>query len=398
MGRTVTGVAPWSTVAHTLREMTANTPGYTHMLDSIRLIDFKNHADTRIGLRELTLLVGPNGAGKSGVLQALQLTSRIFQQGAKFKPLESDTKPIVIRRGATRALIQLIWQGPGIGPDSCSRLDLTIDSNEAEFERFEFFRGREEVVRGSHTHLRSGAGTIRDELGRAILLRLSALRLAEPSFLESTAATIASDGYGLASVIAHLMTFERDRFDEFESALCSIIPAVKRIRVRRVQKTVRRPGRDPQQVIADELVLDMSSGDALPPAALSEGTLIVLGLLAVLVGPDCPSLVLIDDIDQALHPRAQSQLVTLLRALIKARPGLQIIATSHSPYLIDALDPGEVWVLAARPDGIAAAACLAEHPDAERFQDVLRTGEFLSAVGEDWVLNLEGPDADRTDR
>lgn len=368
------------------------------MLDSIRLLDFKNHADTRVGLRELTLLVGPNGAGKSGVLQALQLTSRIFQQGAKFKPLESETKPIVIRRGATRALIHLIWQGPGIDPDSRSRLDLTIDSNEAEFERFEFFRGREEVVRGSHTNLRAGAATIRDELGRAILLRLSALKLAEPSFLESTAATIASDGYGLASVIAHLMTFERDRFDELEGALCSIIPAVKRIRVRRVKKSVRRPGRDPEQVIADELVLDMSSGDALPPAALSEGTLIVLGLLAVLVGPDCPSLVLIDDIDQALHPRAQSHLVTLLRALITARPGLQIIATSHSPYLIDALDPGEVWVLAARPDGIAAAACLAEHPEAERFQDVLRTGEFLSSVGEDWVLSLERSDAHRADR
>jgi len=48
--------------------------------------------------------------------------------------------------------------------------------------------------------------------------------------------------------------------------------------------------------------------------------------------------------------------------------GLQIVATSHSPYLIDELNDDEVWVLNLRDDGTAAAACLADHPDAERFR------------------------------
>jgi len=43
------------------------------MLDSIRLIDFKNHVDTTIRLGELTLLVGPNGAGKTGILRGFIL-------------------------------------------------------------------------------------------------------------------------------------------------------------------------------------------------------------------------------------------------------------------------------------------------------------------------------------
>lgn len=380
-------------------------PGYSDMLDSIRLTDFKNHADTQIGLRELTLLVGPNGAGKSGVLQALQLASRFFQHGYPLSELEQ--LDILMRRGCNRAIIELAWTEPrGLEDAYERRVKLAIAPADGSLPRAEFLSGgvyHEVPATGftwaSADYWRGAAGLpIRDKLGVAVHLRLNAPRLAEPSYLGSAAATIASDGYGLASAIAHLMTFERDRFAELETTLRSVMPAVKQIRVRRVEIEVSRSTNDSTRVLADELVLDMSSGAALPPQALSEGTLIVLGLLTVLVGPDCPRLVLIDDIDQALHPRAQSQLVSLLRDLIKVRAGLQIVATSHSPYLIDALAPEEVWVLAARPDGIAAAACLAEHPDAERFRNVLRTGEFLSSVGEDWVMGGEATDAAGIDR
>jgi len=144
-------------------------------------------------------------------------------------------------------------------------------------------------------------------LGTAVYLRLEATRLSEPSYLRSAEARIDFDGYGLASTIAHLMTYERDRFDRLESALQDIIPGVKRIRVRRIERKIPRRGPDAspenEKVLADELVLDMHSGDALPAHAISEGTLIVLGLLTVLEDPDRPNLILIEDIDHASHPR-----------------------------------------------------------------------------------------------
>jgi hypothetical protein len=115
--------------------------------------------------------------------------------------------------------------------------------------------------------------------------------------------------------------------------------------------------------------------------------------LAVLNAADCPRLLLIDDIDQSLHPRAQADLIQRLRQALDRHPELQIVATSHSPYLIDELRDDEVWVLNTRDDGTAVAACLADHPDGARFRGTLRTGEFLSAVGEDWVLGQERGDA-----
>jgi predicted ATP-binding protein involved in virulence len=96
--------------------------------------------------------------------------------------------------------------------------------------------------------------------------------------------------------------------------------------------------------------------------------------------------VLLDDIERALHPRAQRQLVENLRALVDGTPGLQIIATSHSPYLVDAFRPEEVVVLGLRKDGTAAARRLSDHPDAKRAMEVLSTGEFLAAEQEDWVV------------
>ncbi len=369
------------------------------MLDSITLCDFKNHADTRIDLRGLTLLVGPNGAGKSGVLQGIHLVSQLLKPQARFVPSPEYRPEVLIRRGKSQAIVTLVREhtDPNHSNGMVLSLRLPIASKSGTVGEVSFHGDAQKTQEIGVPSSSPLIQTIRDDLGTAVYLRFSAKNLAEPSYLGSASAAIGSDGYGLASTLAHLMTFERDRFDELEAAVRSVLPAVKRIRVRRVETKIPRQDGEPTKVLGDEVVLDMRSGDTLPPQAISEGTLIVLGLITVLVGPDCPRLVLIDDIDQSLHPRAQAQLVSLLRDLIKKRQ-VQIVATSHSPYLIDELQQEEVWVLSTRPDGTAAAACLAAHPDAERFRDVLRTGELLSSVGEDWVLDREATDAAGADR
>jgi len=386
------------------------------MLNSIRLIDFKNHADTTVRLGELTLLVGPNGAGKTGILQGIHLVSQLIQESQRTQ--ESQVlqekveltlaklggREVLVRRGADSFAIKLASTDPWDSRGTWE-IRLEMDGSEARRGTVDFSMPGGSLIEDINLEglsLGSSYGA-REVLGTAVYLRLDATRLSEPSYLGSTDARIDFDGYGLASTIAHLMTYERDRFERLEAALQSIIPGVERIRVRRIrtETLVRQPDSslENKEVLADEIVLDMHSGDALPARAISEGTLIVLGLLAVLEGPDRPNLILIDDIDHSLHPRAQAQLVELLRSLVQLQPeGLRIVATSHSPYLIDALSQDEVWVVALREDGTAAAGCLADHPDSEHFRDVLGTGEFLSSVGEDWVLQRGAVNAFGFDR
>ncbi len=135
-----------------------------------------------------------------------------------------------------------------------------------------------------------------------------------------------------------------------------------------------------------ELIFDMAGAKEIPAHSVSEGTLLALALLTLLWSPDCPNLVLLDDIEQGLHPKAQRELIGQIRQILAQRPGLQIVLTSHSPYIVDELEAEEVWLLATDAEGVAQAKRLSDHPDARRVLEVLTTGEFWSAEGEDWVV------------
>lgn len=103
---------------------------------------------------------------------------------------------------------------------------------------------------------------------------------------------------------------------------------------------------------------------------------------------------LLDDLDRGLHPRAQRELVSLLRQLLSEQRNLQIIATTHSPYLLDNLKASEVRLTALHEDGTTAVARLDEHPEFEKWKDDFAPGEFWSAVGEEWVTRLRDRDRD----
>lgn len=59
---------------------------------------------------------------------------------------------------------------------------------------------------------------------------------------------------------------------------------------------------------------------------------------------------LIDDVEQSLHPGAQVGFMTLLKQLI-ATAKIQVLMTTHSPDVLDQLEPGQVWVLGLDAEG-----------------------------------------------
>ena len=121
-----------------------------------------------------------------------------------------------------------------------------------------------------------------------------------------------------------------------------------------------------------------------PAHHLSEGTCLVIAL-AVALHDSPASLVMIDDLDKSLHPSAQCELVAMLRRALDAHPGIQILATTHSPYVVDSIDPEQVLV-ASCPDGQSTRIRkLSENPEWVKRKEYFKPGEFWSAVGEAWV-------------
>jgi len=81
-------------------------------------------------------------------------------------------------------------------------------------------------------------------------------------------------------------------------------------------------------------------------------------------------------------------LIALLRRLLDADKDLQLIATTHSPYMLDSMDPKEVRMTLLR-DGATVCAGLTEHPDFEKWKDEMAPGEMWSLFGEKWLERAE---------
>ena len=59
--------------------------------------------------------------------------------------------------------------------------------------------------------------------------------------------------------------------------------------------------------------------------------------------------------------------------------------TTHSPYIIDEVEPSDIWLLNDGPNGKIDICPLNKYPDAEKALEVLSAGELWSSIGEDWV-------------
>ena len=66
-----------------------------------------------------------------------------------------------------------------------------------------------------------------------------------------------------------------------------------------------------------------------------------------------PAILLIDEIENHLHPTWQRRVIP---ALLKHFPGLQIFATTHSPFVVAGLRAGQVHMLNREADGVVRAS------------------------------------------
>lgn len=374
------------------------------MLKSLQFRGFKALREVDLDdLPRLTVLVGPNGSGKTSVLEAIhyvaQLGTRPF---CSIFNNHRDPKHL-LRRGEDELSVSLSGEWAGSEGNLTLTIEREVVNRPPPEEPLEGHKLKINGSWGDQTYTTENDGEVLwnhlpdfgSEIARVVMLRLEASRLAKPSYSEQKVPRVEWNGYGLASVVGYMAGNQPERFKDLVQTLRRIVPVVEAVRVERaevhppgeVSERVSRggPGPGARRVWGEELVFDMRGAPNLPAHAVSEGTLLTLGLLTVLFGPSTPRLVLLDDLDRTLHPQAQKTLVEVIRELLQATPDLQILATSHSPYLLDHLRHDEVRLTTLTPDGEALCAHLSEHPDFERWKELMTPGELWSSVGEQWL-------------
>lgn len=115
----------------------------------------------------------------------------------------------------------------------------------------------------------------------------------------------------------------------------------------------------------------------------SFGTIRLLALLALLYDPNPPAITCIEEIDHGLHPHLFDRLVDRLR---EASQKTQILVATHSPALVNRLDPGELLVTERAEDGSTRLPAIEPEDIAEKVEaagGMLQLGElwFSGSLG-----------------
>ena len=139
-------------------------------------------------------------------------------------------------------------------------------------------------------------------------MALNAARMAKPSYSKDDPPRIDYMGQGLASVLAYMALNNPQGFEELVAVARTLIPRLRRIRFRKAtvyqneselvrfgNDTIKRSSRRPYQ---GELILfDFEHAEDVSARTASEGTMLMLGLVTVLLGPSRPRILLLDDIE-----------------------------------------------------------------------------------------------------
>lgn len=96
---------------------------------------------------------------------------------------------------------------------------------------------------------------------------------------------------------------------------------------------------------------------------MSDGTLKVFAYLLLMEDPTPPPFICIEEPENGLYHRLLESLATEFRQHATGlKGGSQVFITTHQPYLVNALEPAEVWILDKGPDGYSVVRRASDNP------------------------------------
>lgn len=346
-------------------------------LKSIRIRHYKSIDDVSLELSyPITVLVGPNAVGKSNLVDCLRfvrdavsadLEHAVSSRGGIERVRQySKTKPYKVH-------IRLEGDEPSNPPharlasyefalETLKASNYVVDSERAVC----FERGRDSDEFVATTLLRDRSGDVASAVeGRPLrvapdqlaLGQLRSLfrapgrpierfvrewrfasvypnRLREPSSPDKDT-MLAEDGRNWASVLKALRRTVRGRasLDRIYEAMRSVVPAFEEVTVTTVGS-----------YLVPRFRFASGAGDhpEFDPVQLSDGTLRIFGILLALYQTPPPTLLVIEEPEQTVHPGVLGVLADAFR---EASQSTQIVVTTHSPHFIDHFTPEEVRVV-----------------------------------------------------
>lgn len=320
----------------------ADTADRPPMLTSVTIRNFKSYKEATLPLGPLTLLIGANASGKSNAVEALRLLYWGF-----FHPMLDVWKTTI--DGIRGQKGKLFYDGT-----QNIQLNYVIDGKESELRFYppddakerhiavtkkDIFLDKERIQHQLHL-LKISPQDFDAELFFTLAQSLGARKelVSHIQFLDSIPArmrdytdrqndSLQADAANLSAVLYHLCqnTARKERLLSFVKSL----PEQDIVDIRFVET--------PRNEVMVQLVENFGDKESRMDAdSLSDGTLRVLALAAFLLTAPAGSLLVVEELDNGIHPSRARDLVAQTLDIARRRQ-VQILLTSHNPALLDAL-------------------------------------------------------------
>ena len=300
------------------------------MITKLHLVNWKSFEDSTLYIDPLTFLIGTNASGKSNVLDAF-LFLHLLMKG---QTLEDAAAAIrggedwIIRKGQT-------W----------FELAVTIEKNELEYEYVIqiqkddvglSFLENDIYVSSKNTkektYLDTDRTIVRDALKSIFVLNPDPQAMRRYSKLSKE---LRMDAGNIAGVLAALKPEEKELLEE------KLTKYVKPLPERDINKitavTVGLSGTDAMLYCYE----DWNPDAPVDARGMSDGTLRFAAIIVSLLTLKPGSLLIIEEVDNGLHPSRARELVKVLKEISVDRQ-IDVLCTTHNPVLMDELGNGMI--------------------------------------------------------
>ncbi|MFO7825634.1 MAG: AAA family ATPase [Cyclobacterium sp.] len=428
------------------------------MINSFTIENFKSYKKAALKLAPLTVMVGANASGKSNALEAIRfltwmaqgqkLSSLQFEVNQNNAAIRGQIKDIFFK-GNSELKLGCLMQDSGLGHSW--ELQITLDhrlGKEIHISKESMIKTNSEEILYETTKPTSGLATdisvafnnfarggkkpqvtCSDQLGiftqmsapgkinpnykksiqhvgelsrytesllsRILFLDPSPQSMRNYSFISESA--LLGNGSNISAVLYNLVNVDDNPFDDEPGRLKKeILQFIESLPEQDITDIdfLEGPRGEVMVVLTETFGNENRKMDA---GVLSDGTLRVLAIAAALLSAPEESIVIIEEIDNGVHPSRAKQLLNQINKIAVKRR-LQIVLSTHNPALMDALPdeviPDVVFCYRDKKDGSSKLISLKDVPD---YPELISQGSLGDLVTEgalsNFVKNYEGPDA-----
>jgi predicted ATPase len=295
------------------------------VIASVAFRNFKALRNASVKLGRFNLVVGPSGSGKTSLIESL-LHLRTL---SKLDPIDANSLPVA----------------------NSVQPDLTFRFAEPH-ENLEVRLGCVDDVGCDALHVSPPEAPnwpeVRAELSLIRSFAFDHTAMAQ-SALREDGNELTSNGSNLAAVLWHMAAHSAAAFNSVSNEFVRLFPEFSRLEVQ------------PRTNNAVAIACPLADGrGVVEGTSMSQGLLYTLGILTLSYLPNLPTVVCIEEVDRGIHPRMLREIRDALYRLSYPvdfslqRSPVQVIATAHSPYLLDLFREHPEEVIITQKHGTAA--------------------------------------------